>query len=41
MTHIHIFLIPFDSGHYDTRLGAGPGHLLEYGLADRLRELRS
>ena len=37
--HLHLFTIPYDSGQYAVRMGAGPGHLLELGVADRLREL--
>lgn len=36
--HIKLIAVPYDSGHYDTRMGAGPGHLLRSGLADRLAQ---
>jgi arginase len=29
---IHILTVPYDSGHYNTRMGAGPLHLLHRGL---------
>jgi arginase len=33
---ITLIAVPFDSGHYDTRMGAGPLHLLEHGVAARI-----
>ena len=36
---VTIVAVPFDSGHRDARMGRGPGHLLELGIADRLRSL--
>jgi arginase len=35
--NLRLLTVPYDSGHYDTRMGAGPGHLLRIGLAERLR----
>ncbi|HVN53063.1 MAG TPA: arginase family protein [Anaerolineaceae bacterium] len=35
--NIHIFQVPYDSGRRDERMGAGPGHLLDRGLANYLR----
>ncbi len=31
--------IPYDSGHRDRRMGAGPGHLMRHGLVDALRAI--
>jgi len=31
-----IIAVPYDSGHHAARMGAGPLHLLEHGLASRL-----
>ena len=33
---IHIVAVPYDSGHYRWRMGGGPEHLLEHGLAEIL-----
>jgi len=35
---IQILAVPYDSGHRDLRMGAGPGALLKAGLVDALRE---
>lgn len=37
--HIRAILVPYDSGHRDARMGAGPEHLLENGLEDELRSV--
>jgi len=37
--HLHLFTIPYDSGQHGVRMGAGPDHLLDLHLADRLRAL--
>ena len=34
---IRIIAVPYDSGHPDRRMGAGPQHLLDNGLAESLR----
>ena len=34
--HIQLFSVPYDSGHYDTRMGHGPLHLLEGGVVPAL-----
>jgi hypothetical protein len=34
---IRIIAVPYDSGHPDLRMGAGPEHLLNNGLGERLR----
>jgi arginase len=34
---VRIIAVPYDSGHPGKRMGAGPGHLLEHGLADAVR----
>jgi arginase len=34
---IRIIAVPYDSGHLDRRMGAGPQHLLSNGLAESLR----
>ncbi len=34
---IRIIVVPYDSGHPDLRMGAGPQHLLEGGLDEALR----
>ena len=34
---IHLIAVPFDSARRGERMGAGPGRLLDAGLADRLR----
>lgn len=36
MAHIELILVPYDSGHECVRMGRGPDHLLESGLAGRL-----
>jgi arginase len=40
MAQIHVFLLPYDSGRWEERMGAGPGRLVENGLADALRAAR-
>ena len=35
---IRLISVPYDSGHFRGRMGAGPEHLLKHGLKDRLRE---
>ena len=37
--HIDLHLVPYDSGHRDTRTGSGPGRLLERGVDRLLRDL--
>ena len=34
---IRLLLVPYDSGQRAARMGRGPNHLAEHGLADRLR----
>ncbi len=34
---IRIIVVPYDAGHPDLRMGAGPQHLLEGGLDEALR----
>jgi len=34
---IDLIQVPYDSGHRDARMGAGPGHLVANGAAERLR----
>jgi arginase len=34
---IDLLVVPFDSGHHDRRMGAGPGALVRRGLVERLR----
>lgn len=34
---LHLIEVPYDSGHWGTRMGRGPGALLAGGLAERLR----
>jgi arginase len=34
---ISLIALPYDSGRFDTRMGRGPGAILERGLADELR----
>jgi hypothetical protein len=34
---IRIITVPYDSGHQDRRMGAGPQHLLDNGLGASLR----
>jgi arginase len=34
---VRIIAVPYDSGHPDLRMGAGPGHLLGGGLGEALR----
>lgn len=36
---IRLILAPYDSGHREWRMGAGPTHLLRHGLASRVRAL--
>src|SRR5512138_2627390 len=36
---IRLILAPYDSGHREWRMGAGPTHLLRHGLASRIRSL--
>jgi arginase len=33
---IHLFIVPYDSGHKSIRMGRGPDYLLQNGLAGRL-----
>ncbi len=35
---IRLITVPYDSGHFRDRMGAGPEHLLKHGLKDRLRD---
>lgn len=35
---LSLIAVPYDSGHWLERMGAGPRHLLERGLPERLRE---
>src|SRR5687767_3567215 len=37
MGGITLVALPYDSGQFDKRMGRGPLHLLDSGLADRLR----
>lgn len=37
MATVEMMLVPYDSGHRDARMGAGPLHLAGAGAADRLR----
>lgn len=37
MSRLSVIQIPYDSGHYKTRMGRGPAALTERGLTDRLR----
>lgn len=37
MAKITVIALPYDSGRFDERMGRGPLHLLDSGLADRLR----
>ena len=34
---VSVFVVPYDSGHRGLRMGAGPEHLVEGGLAEALR----
>ena len=34
---IHLIQVPYDSGHFDARMGRGPSHLVTHGAAERLR----
>jgi hypothetical protein len=34
---IRSITVPYDSGHQDRRMGAGPQHLLDNGLAESLQ----
>ena len=34
---VSVIVVPYDSGHRGVRMGAGPGHLVEGGLAEALR----
>src|SRR5918997_2678542 len=34
---VNVVVVPYDSGHRGLRMGAGPEHLVEGGLADALR----
>lgn len=38
MADVRLLAVPWDSGHRDVRMGAGPTSLLDAGLADLLRE---
>ncbi|HET7463485.1 MAG TPA: arginase family protein [Longimicrobium sp.] len=35
---IDLIQVPYDSGHRDARMGAGPGHLVANGAVERLRQ---
>lgn len=35
---IHLILSPYDSGHFEARMGKGPGHFMKHGAVERLRE---
>jgi arginase len=35
---VTLFVVPYDSGHLDVRMGAGPRHLVAHGLPERLAE---
>lgn len=35
---VHVIAVPYDSAHRARRMGAGPLHLVDAGLLDRLRE---
>lgn len=35
--HLSLIAVPYDSGRFEERMGAGPRHLLESGLPERLR----
>lgn len=35
---IDLIQVPYDSGHRDARMGAGPGHLVANGAIERLRQ---
>ena len=35
---IQIIQVPYDSGHFDLRMGLGPAHLLQHGLAKQLQD---
>lgn len=37
MATVSLIALPYDSGRWNERMGRGPAHLLESGLADRLR----
>ena len=37
MSRVALIQIPYDSGHYKSRMGNGPSALIEHGLADQLR----
>lgn len=34
---VRLIAVPYDSGHFRARMGAGPEHLLKHGLKERLR----
>jgi arginase len=34
---VQLIQVPYDSGHRDTRMGRGPGHLIRHGAAEELR----
>jgi len=36
---VEIMAVPFDSGMRDTRMGRGPGHLLQLGIVERLQQI--
>ena len=38
LLNIQIIRVPYDSGHKDIRTGAGPGHLLQHGVDQILRD---
>lgn len=35
---VRLISVPYDSGHFRARMGAGPEHLLKHGLKERLRD---
>ena len=35
---IQIIQVPYDSGHFDLRMGLGPAHFLQHGLAKQLQD---
>ncbi len=38
MGRLTLVTVPYDSGYRDYRMGRGPGHLLDHGVAERLRD---
>ena len=35
---VHIIQVPYDSGHRSIRMGSGPEHFVQHGIADALRD---